>query len=281
MDPSEQLKGAIRNLSKSRGIPAQEVLNIYLFERIIERLSKSAYREKFVLKGGLLIASIVGIAERTTLDMDATVKGLQMNEVEVSSVIDDILNLPVDDGITFRRIDIRPIRDEDDYNDFRVTVEAGFGKIRTPVKIDLTTGDAITPGAIQYHYSFLFEDKTVTILAYPIETILAEKYETIVRRNLQTTRARDFYDLFVLFRLYQEKADWRILQQATAATAERRGSMAQLQDAHRIITALGESESLLDLWNRYRARFSFAAKIEYSECVQTIRQYHRMISFSP
>ena len=220
----EQLKGAIRNLAKKKGIHAQEVLQIFMFERIIERLSASPYKDRFILKGGLLISAILGVAERTTMDMDTTVKGLPMDEQNIRKAISEILNQPVDDGIEFQLLDLTPIREDDEYENFRASIQAAYGKMKIPMKIDITTGDEITPKEIQFSYPFLFDDRRVMVKAYTQETILAEKYETIIRRNVGNTRARDFYDLHLLYRLYRENADWNLLKQAVLATAKKRDS---------------------------------------------------------
>lgn len=174
MKTPEQLKGAIRNIAAQKNLRPQEVLQMFLFERILERLAVSRYRNNFILKGGLLISSMIGIDERTTIDMDTTVRGIPMEETEITSVILEILSLDVDDGITFAFRRIEPIREDDAYRNFRVHIEARYGKINSPMKIDITTGDEITPAAIQYDYPFLFEQKTVPVMAYTLETILAE-----------------------------------------------------------------------------------------------------------
>lgn len=199
MKTPEQLKGAICNLAKEKGIHAQEVLQIFMFERIIERLSISPYKDKFILKGGLLISAILGVAERTTMDMDTTIKGLPMEEKTIQKIINEILNQPVDDGIKFQLLNLTPIREDDEYANFRASIQAMYGKMKIPMKIDITTGDKITPEEIQFLYPFLFDNRQVVVKAYTQETILAEKYETIIRRNVGNTRARDFYDLHLLY----------------------------------------------------------------------------------
>lgn len=277
MKTPEQLKGAIRNMAKEKKIAAQDILQVFMFERIIERLSKSEYREKFILKGGLLISAMVGIAERTTMDMDTTVKGLQMEEAEIRKAVDNILRIPLDDGVIFEIKDIQPIREDDEYNNFRVSLQAVYGKMKIPMKIDITTGDKITPREISYQYPFLFEDKTVSVMAYSIETILAEKYETIIRRNIETTRARDFYDLHLLFQIYQEHADWELLRKATYATAEKRESLDKLEDADRIIAALRESESIRQLWQAYQRRNEYTSGISYEDVVNSVELFKRKV----
>ena len=269
----EQLKGAIRNLAKKKGIHAQEVLQIFMFERIIERLSASPYKDRFILKGGLLISAILGIAERTTMDMDTTVKGLPMDEQNIRKAISEILNQPVDDGIEFQLLDLTPIREDDEYENFRASIQAAYGKMKIPMKIDITTGDEITPKEIQFSYPFLFDDRRVMVKAYTQETILAEKYETIIRRNVGNTRARDFYDLHLLYRLYRENADWNLLKQAVLATAKKRDSLSVLQDTERILLALEESTVLQDLWKRYQTQNLYAREITYPAIMESVKEF--------
>ena len=269
----EQLKGAIRNLAKKKGIHAQEVLQIFMFERIIERLSASPYKDRFILKGGLLISAILGVAERTTMDMDTTVKGLPMDEQNIRKAISEILNQPVDDGIEFQLLDLTPIREDDEYENFRASIQAAYGKMKIPMKIDITTGDEITPKEIQFSYPFLFDDRRVMVKAYTQETILAEKYETIIRRNVGNTRARDFYDLHLLYRLYRENADWNLLKQAVLATAKKRDSLSVLQDTERILLALEESTALQDLWKRYQTQNLYAREITYPAIMESVKGF--------
>lgn len=279
MKTPEQLKGAIRNLAKKKGIHAQEVLQIFMFERIIERLSVSPYKDRFILKGGLLISAILGVAERTTMDMDTTVKGLPMDEQSIRKAISEILDQPVDDGIGFQLLDLTPIREDDEYENFRASIQATYGKMKIPMKIDITTGDEITPKEIQFSYPFLFDDRRVMVKAYTQETILAEKYETIIRRNVGNTRARDFYDLHLLYRLYRENADWNLLKQAVLATAKKRDSLSVLQDTKRILLALEESTVLRDLWKRYQAQNLYAREITYPAIMETVKEFTEKMNF--
>ena len=279
MKTPEQLKGAIRNLAKKKGIHAQEVLQIFMFERIIERLSVSPYKDRFILKGGLLISAILGVAERTTMDMDTTVKGLPMDEQSIRKAISEILDQPVDDGIEFQLLDLTPIHEDDEYENFRASVQATYGKMKIPMKIDITTGDEITPKEIQFSYPFLFDDRRVMVKAYTQETILAEKYETIIRRNVGNTRARDFYDLHLLYQLYRENADWNLLKQAVLATAKKRDSLSVLQDTKRILLALEESTILVDLWKRYQTQNLYAREITYPAIIETVKEFTEKMNF--
>ena len=277
MKTPEQLKGAIRNIAAQKNLRPQEVLQMFLFERILERLAVSRYRNNFILKGGLLISSMIGIDERTTIDMDTTVRGIPMEETEITSVILEILSLDVDDGITFAFRRIEPIREDDAYRNFRVHIEARYGKINSPMKIDITTGDEITPAAIQYDYPFLFEQKTVPVMAYTLETILAEKYETILRRNIGTTRARDFYDLHTLYRERNEEIRADVLRLAVAHTARKRGSAAELADWKEIVQDIREEPTLTSLWNNYAAETPYIGKLQFSEVVDTVECVGRLL----
>ena len=209
MKTPEQLKGTIRSMAAKKNLRAQEVLQMFLFERILERMANSRFKDNFILKGGLLISSMIGITERTTMDMDTTVRGIQMEEDEIVSAVKEIVAIDVEDGIVFEYKRIEPIREEDAYNNFRVHLQAKYGKIDSPMKIDVTTGDAITPAAIQYDFPMLFEEKSIPVMAYTLETVLAEKYETIIRRNIGSTRARDYYDLHTLYRSRKAVCDRR------------------------------------------------------------------------
>lgn len=279
MKTPEQLKGSLRNLAKEKGLHAQEILQIFMFERIIERLSLSPYKDKFILKGGLLISAILGVAERTTMDMDTTIKGFPMDETSIRNAIIEILDHPVNDGIKFQFLGLTPIREDDEYENYRVSIQATYGKMKIPMKIDITTGDEITPKEIQFSYPFLFDDRRVLVKAYTQETILAEKYETIIRRNVGNTRARDFYDLHLLYRLYRENADWDLLKQALLATAKKRTSLSILQDAKRVLPILEESTVLQDLWKRYQTHNLYAEQITYPAIMETIKDFTEKMNF--
>ena len=277
MKTPEQLKGAIRNMAAKKKLRPQEVLQMFLFERVLERLAVSPYRNNFILKGRLLISSMIGIDERTTIDMDTTVRGIRMEEPEIISIIREILSSDVDDGIDFVFRKIEPIREDDTYRNFRVHIDARYGRINSPMKIDITTGDEITPAAIQYNYPFLFEDKTVPVMAYTLETILAEKYETIIRRNIGTTRARDFYDLHMLYRERETEIRADILRLAVAHTAKKRGSARALADWEEIIQDIREEPALASLWHNYAADNPYIGKLQFSETVNTVERIGRLL----
>lgn len=277
MKTPEQLKGSIRSMAEKKNLRAQEVLQMFLFERVLERLASSQYRNNFILKGGLLISSMIGIGERSTMDMDTTVRGIQMEEAEIVRVVKEILTVDVDDGIEFEYQGIEPIREDDAYNNFRVHLRAKYGKINSPMKIDVTTGDVITPAAIQYDFPMLFEDKTVPVMAYSLETVLAEKYETIIRRNISTTRARDFYDLHTLYRSRKEAVRPEILRAAVLHTAEKRGSVQDMRDWRDILKDIREEPQMYLLWDNYIAENKYIGELEFHEVLDTIDEVAKLL----
>ena len=279
MKTPEQLKGAIRNIAAKKNLRPQEVLQMFLFERVLERLANSNYRNNFILKGGLLISSMLGISERTTMDMDTTVRGISMEEEEIVSVVKEILSVDVDDGIKFMLKTIEPIREDDAYNNFRVHLTAQYGKINAPMKIDITTGDTITPAAVQYSYPLSFEERSIPILAYTLETVLAEKYETIIRRNIGTTRARDFYDLHMLYQYHKDEIRMDILKTAVLHTARKRGSLEEINDWKEVLHDIREEPILNQLWKNYTSENSYASKLAFSEVLDTVDELASGLNF--
>ena len=279
MKTPEQLKGAIRNIAAKKNLRPQEVLQMFLFERVLERLANSNYRNNFILKGGLLISSMLGISERTTMDMDTTVRGISMEEEEIVSVVKEILSVDVDDGIKFMLKTIELIREDDAYNNFRVHLTAQYGKINAPMKIDITTGDTITPAAVQYSYPLSFEERSIPILAYTLETVLAEKYETIIRRNIGTTRARDFYDLHMLYQYHKDEIRMDILKTAVLHTARKRGSLEEINDWKEVLHDIREEPILNQLWKNYTSENSYASKLAFSEVLDTVDEIASGLNF--
>jgi len=274
----EQLKGTIRSMATKKNLRAQGVLQMFLFERILERLANSDYQKNFILKGGLLISSMIGISERTTMDMDTTVRGIQMEDDDIVRIIKEILTVDVGDGIFFEYESIEPIREEDAYNNFRVHLRAKYGKIDSPMKIDVTTGDMITPAAVQYDFPMLFEDKTVPVMAYTLETVLAEKYETIIRRNIGTTRARDFYNLHILYRSRQSEIRMDVLRAAVLHTAQKRASLEDIRDWKDILNDLREEPQMYLLWDNYIAENKYIGNLKFHVVLDTVEEIAQVLN---
>lgn len=277
MKTPEQLKGSIRSMAAKKNLRALEVLQMFLFERILERLANSSYRNNFILKGGLLISSMIGISERTTMDMDTTVRGIQMEEDEIVKAVKEIIAVDVSDGIEFEYQSIEPIREDDAYNNFRIHLRAKYGKIDSPMKIDVTTGDIITPAAVQYEFPMLFDEKAIPVLAYTLETILAEKYETIIRRNIGTTRARDYYDLHTLYCSRKEEIRIDILKEAVLHTAKKRESTEDMRDWREIIQDIRDEPQMNLLWNNYVADDKYIGDLQFSEVLDTANEIAELL----
>ena len=228
---ARQLKDLIRNLSKDKAADAQILMRNYMMERFLERISLSEYRDKFILKGGMLVAAMVGLDARSTMDIDATVKGATVGIEEVENMIASIISVPVDDGVEFRVKRISEIMDEAEYPGIRISMETEFDGVITPLKTDISTGDAITPREVRYSFKLMLEDRSIEIWAYNLETVLAEKLETVVSRATTNTRMRDFYDLHILSRLHGQSIVPADLRAALIATAKKRGTEKYLADA--------------------------------------------------
>lgn len=264
------LKAKIRNIAKQKNIPAQVILQNYMFERLLVRLSASEYKEKFVLKGGMLVAAIVGLDNRATMDMDTTLKNLPLTPEAIRSALENICSIAFDDGVVYEIGTISPIRKDDIYGGYRVMLNARFDIMLTPLSIDVSTGDVITPHAVQYNFSEIFDDeKSYELWAYNIETVMAEKVETILRRGIFNTRPRDFYDAYIL--TTTQKFDITVFEDALKATANHRGTTDQIADVPSILHNIEESPELKTMWDKYRKQFSYARDITYEQIMNSIK----------
>lgn len=268
MKTAEQIKGAIRNISKGKGVNPNSLLQMCLFEGILEKLSKSKYRENFILKGGLLISSLIGVDVRSTMDMDTTIKGIPVNEETITRIINEILDIEIDLEISYKLIKLTPIRNADIYEDFSASIECKFGKINARLNIDITTGDVITPREIKYSYSKILEEGTIPIITYTIETILAEKFETISSRNITTTRARDFYDLYMIYNMYNNKINQEILGEAIVKTARQRGSLKAIRQYKEIVKLFKINGTIKNIWDRYAKNNPYIKDIKFLDTVE-------------
>ncbi len=271
MNKAMQLKARIKNLATARNIPAQAVLQNYMLERLLERISVSRYKDKFILKGGLLIASLVGIQSRTTMDMDTTVMGFPLSEGKLESTLTEICAIPLDDDVTFTLNGIAPIRDDDEYGGFRAALSAIYETINTPLKIDITTGDVITPRAVRYTFHSSFDNKVIEVWAYNVETILAEKVETILRRSVLNTRPRDFYDVYLLSRTQGAVIDIEMFHNALRATSGKRMSLPQLEKRSTILEAILNDATMRQRWERYARDNYYAREITFEDVMASVR----------
>ena len=274
----KQLKDLIRNLSKKKSADAQILMRNYMMERFLERLSVSQYQDKFILKGGMLVAALVGLDARATMDIDATIKGTDVNVEAVENIITSIISKPMEDGVIFRIKQISEIMDEADYPGVRVSMETEFDGVRTPLKIDISTGDVITPKEIQYNFKLMLEDRSINIWAYNLETVMAEKLETVISRNITNTRMRDYYDIHILLKLYESSLDTKILGEALQATAKKRETEYHLKEAQEIFTEIQNDYNMEKLWKGYQKKFSYAQDISWEMVMESVRVLYHMSS---
>lgn len=268
---SRQLKDKIRNLAKEKSADAQILMRTYMMERLLERISISEYKKNFILKGGLLIASLVGLDFRSTMDVDTTVKGFDVNLTSVEQMIQNLIDVPLEDGVLFQIKNIDSIMEEAEYPCIRVSMQALFDGTITPLKIDISTGDVITPDAIQYSYKLMFEDRYIQLLSYNLETVLAEKLETIVRRHLTNTRMRDFYDVYILKKLYESEISKPLLQDALDATVQIRGSTELLKHAEPSLKEIENSDDMRKLWLSYQSHYEYAQNISWDAVMEAVK----------
>ena len=273
---ARQLKDLIRNLSKDKAADAQILMRNYMMERFLERISLSEYRDKFILKGGMLVAAMVGLDARSTMDIDATVKGVTVGIEEVENMIASIISVPVDDGVEFRVKRISEIMDEAEYPGIRISMETEFDGVITPLKTDISTGDAITPREVRYSFKLMLEDRSIEIWAYNLETVLAEKLETVVSRATTNTRMRDFYDLHILSQLHGQSIVPADLRAALIATAKKRGTEKYLADAPAAFDEVEADPNMEKLWRAYQKKFSYAADLSWHTVVESIRSLYRL-----
>ena len=275
---ARQLKDLIRNLSKKKSADAQTLMRNYMMERFLERISLSEYKDKFILKGGMLVAAMVGLDARATMDLDATIKAANVSLRDVEMIISNIIAIPIDDGVSFRIKRISEIMEEADYPGVRVSMETKFDGVITPLKIDISTGDVITPKEIRYCFNLMLEDRTIEVWAYNLETVLAEKLETVISRNVTNTRMRDFYDIYILQKLHGEQLNKEILWHAIVATARKRGTLEQIEsgDIREILNEIETSSVMENLWKAYQKNYSYAVDISWHIVMESVRYLYQI-----
>lgn len=267
---SKQLKDLIRNLSKEVGIEAHVLIRKYMMERFLERVSSSKYNGSFILKGGMLVAAFVGVEARATMDIDTTIKGIPVTIVDMERTITEISNIDLDDNVKFRIKKVSEIMDEAEYSGIRFSMDALLDGAVIPLKIDISTGDVITPREIAYSYKLMFEDRTIHIMTYPIETVLAEKLETVISRSITNTRMRDFYDIHILLKSQNINAD--ILALALERTAKKRGNFNLLENAESVLKVVKSDEDMKRLWDIYQKKFKYAGEYTWDEVIHSVRE---------
>ena len=272
MKNAMQMKAVVKNIAKEKHISAQLVLQNYMLERFLERVSLSPYKDSFIIKGGFLIASMVGLDSRATMDMDATIKGYPVTEETIQKMVRDIIAIPLEDNISFTFKSIGEIREWDEYTGYRVALTADYPPMAVPLKLDITTGDKITPREIEFSYKLMLEDRSISVMAYNLATIMAEKLETVISRGDQNTRPRDYYDIYILHKLQGGNIDVDTLANALKATADKRGSYEVLKQYRHVMEMVISSEAMNRQWNNYRKDFAYASEIELADTCECVVQ---------
>jgi len=273
-----QLKGIIKNMAAKTGIKANALLQNYMLERLLERIFVSEYKWKFILKGGMLISAIVGLDSRTTMDMDVTIKGEDFSKENLLSIFERILKVPIPDDVKFILKGIEEIREESEYGGYRISIEIAYETVVVPLKIDVSTGDIITPKEVLYSFDLLFEDRNIEILAYNFETVLAEKFETIISRGIFNTRARDFYDIYILTTLQEKNINKDDFKNALTSTATKREILEKINDSLSIIEEIKEDKTIQGIWKTYTKRFVYANDIAFEDSIAALIKLFEMYS---
>ena len=264
-------KAIINNMAKENNVAAQSVLQTYMLERLLERISISKYKDNFILKGGMLISAMLGIDSRTTMDMDTTIKGLPLTKDNITNIMDEICNIEIDDNVTLKINKVELIREDDDYGGYRITFEAKYNnEMPVIMKIDITTGDKITYKEIKYSFTLMLEDRKIQIWSYNVETIIAEKFEAIVKRGVLSTRIRDYYDVYMLINTQNKIIDKKTLKDAITLTAQHRGTNEIIKDWKKIVEKIANDSKMRQQWKRYQKDNFYAEEIEYKDLINAI-----------
>lgn len=271
-------KDKIKSTAKATGIPAAILYRSFIMERFLDRVAKSQYKENFILKGGMLIASMVGFNNRMTMDIDATIQGSTVSVTEVRKMVEIIIQADVADGIVFVLEQVEVIHEAGEYPGIRVALTAKIDKLKQPFKIDITAGDVVTPRAIEYSYKSLFNEETINILAYNLETILAEKLETVLIRNIANTRLRDFYDIYMLCHIYGHQCDAKVFREAFKRTAKFRGSLNNINEfAEGWLLEIKSSNTLQQAWKNYARKNPYAQDLSFEDTLNSVSKLYKLL----
>lgn len=273
----DSLKAKASNLSKKTNIPNKYLIQNFMFEALLKRISKSKYKDKFIIKGGLLLSSIFGVNLRSTMDLDTTVKGLPLDRETITKVINEIISIDLDDNVNLEIENIKDIREEELYSGFEVNLKAEFDGLKTNLMIDITTGDVITYKEVEFKYNTLFDNETINIMTYNYETIIAEKFESIISRNIDNTRMKDYYDLYMFVNLKWNDINKDTLRKAIINTSKARETLDYIDNANKYIELISDDSRLKSLWNNYQNNYEYAKDIEFIDTINAIKVISKII----
>lgn len=267
----DSLKAKVSNLSKKTNIPNKYLIQNFMFEALLKRISKSKYKDKFIIKGGLLLSSIFGVNLRSTMDLDTTIKGLPLNRETITKVINEIINIDLDDNVKLEIENVKDIREEELYSGFEVNLKAEFDGLKTNLMIDITTGDVITYKEVEFKYNTIFDNEIINIMIYNYETIIAEKFESIISRNIDNTRMKDYYDLYMFVNLKWNDINKETLRKAIINTSKARETLDYINNASKYIELISDDSRLKSLWNSYQKNYEYAKDIEFEDTINAIK----------
>ena len=273
----DSLKVKVSNLALSTNIPNKYLIQSFMFEALLKRISVSKYKDKFIIKGGLLLSFIFGVNLRSTMDLDTTIKGLPLDRTTITKVVNEIISIDLKDNIKLEIENIKDIREEELYSGFNVNLKAEFDGLRTNLMIDITTGDVITYKEVQFEYKTLFDNEIVNIMTYNYETIIAEKFEAIVSRNIDNTRMKDYYDLYMFVNLKWDDIDKTILRKAIFNTYKKRETLNYIEEADKYIELINEDSKLKSLWKNYQNNYVYAKDISFENTIDAIKVINSII----
>ena len=272
----EQIKGRIKNVAKQNNADARVLLRIYMMERFLERVANSRYADDFIIKGGILVTSMVGVSMRSTMDIDTSIRNWNLTEEEARQVIEEVIAVDMADDVDFIVKDVSKIMDDMEYPGIRISLDASIGQMSAPLKIDISTGDVITPKAISYEYKLMLEDRSINLWSYNLETILAEKLQTVLARGVLNTRMRDYYDIYTLTKIYKKSIDGSVLRDAFKATCKKRDSLGLIHEGKNIITIVADDNTLSEQWKAYKAKYSYAMDIPYKDVIKSVEKLYKL-----
>ena len=273
----DSLKAKISKLAAKTNISNKYIIQTFMFEALLKRISVSEYKDKFIIKGGLLLSSIFGVNLRSTMDLDTTIKGLPLNMQTIENVINKIISIDLADNVKLKIENIKDIRLEDEYSGFNVNLKAEFDGLKTNLLIDITTGDVITYKEVEFKYYTLFDDEAINIMTYNYETIIAEKFETIIFRNIDNTRMKDYYDLYMFVNLKWNEINKDILRKAIINTSKKRNTENYIEDANIYIEMIQEDDRLKSLWNSYVSNYEYAKDITFEDTIKAIKVINELV----
>ncbi len=274
----DSLKAKVSILSKKNNIPNKYLIQNFMFEALLKRISKSKYKDKFIIKGGFLLSSIFGVDLRSTMDLDTTIKGLPLDRETITRVINEIINIDVEDNVKLEIENIKDIREEELYSGFEVNLKAEFDGLKTNLMIDITTGDIITYKEVEFKYNTIFDNETINIMTYNYETIIAEKFESIISRNIDNTRMKDYYDLYMFVNLKWSDINKEILKKAIINTSKERETLDYIDNASNYIELISDDSRLKSLWNNYQNNYEYAKDIEFEDTINAVKTISEIVT---